>query len=109
MDQPMVISFDPAGPVNALHRDEFTLDFLGARTITRASDIRFDEQTQLWDVWLPEAPGSQNFFRVEEAAGFPSYNAAREFEVQWLDACLLAGVDAFEDLGRSIASQIRHR
>ena len=92
----MVIDIAPTGEVSAMHREQFPLAFLGNQKIERASEIKFDEESQLWDVALPRdgaAERSAVYWRVvDEARGFASYDVARKFEVRWLEECKLARV-----------------
>lgn len=86
-----VIDVTPDGLVQSLHNDSFNLGFLGDQKIERASDIRFDEATQTWGIWLKEGDGF-----IEPGAylsGFDSYDYARRFEVLYLNYCRLHCVD----------------
>lgn len=82
-----VIIIRPDGVVTAMHNDQFPLGFLGNQTITRASDIRFDADSQTWGIWffvdgefVP--PGQPTHY------GFDSYEAARDKEVQVMNVSL---------------------
>ncbi len=48
-----VIDFLPNGHVEAMHNDAFTLAFLGRQNIERATEIKFNEESQKWDIHLP--------------------------------------------------------
>ena len=74
-----VVSIGPSGQVKAMHNDRFALGFLGKQTITRASDIRFYEGDQLWDIWFNV--GGEFKHPVPEYCGFTTYEEARAFEV----------------------------
>ena len=88
----MVITFGTGGKVEAMHRDAFNLSFLGKRTITRASEILFNDDTNHWDIYMDDGMGE---FCVTSPAleGFDEYEVARQFEVKWLDECRLRGID----------------
>lgn len=101
----MVIDFTETGMVQSMHRDEFDLGFLGDKSIARASDIRFCETTQLWDIWLLRK-GQQEWL-CADARGLPAYDVARSIEVAWLDQCRLAGVDPISRDGSKILHDIR--
>ncbi len=103
----MVISFDQTGEVNAMHRDQFDLGFLGNQKIERASDIRFDEDSQLWDIWLLEGPGARLPRITSAARGFNTYEQARDVEVAWLEGVALLGVEAISDRGIQLLRDIR--
>lgn len=96
--EPMVYDFSPEGGVSGLHRDTFSLAFLGKQAIKRASEIVFNEESQLWDVVLPEHDAP-----APEAAGFDSYDTARRFEAAWLDACRLHSIEPMSVSGRIAA------
>jgi len=103
----LVIDFSPEGTAQAMHRDAFPLGFLGKQTIERASEIVFDEDTQLWDIKLPFARYGGAFMTHPGARDFHGYDEARRVEVAWLDGCRLAGVSPFSEEGSNILSEIR--
>lgn len=105
-----VIDFNLDGSVEALHSDQFPLSFLGRQSITRATDIRFSEGRQAWDIWFPDplaSPPTNQFLPVYEATGFTTYEVARKVEVAWLNASRLAGVYPLSTRGREILLEIR--
>lgn len=87
-----VIVINPNGAVKSVHNDKFNLGFLGPQTIQRASDIRFDEDSQTWGIWFsiegqfvpPQQPSH---------SGFDSYEAARVKEVEVMNEALKAGLE----------------
>jgi hypothetical protein len=105
----MVITFTGAGEVSAMHRDEFSLGFLGKQEIKRASEIKFNDDTQLWDVALPgiAVHGETPWLTIAPAMGFKTYNGARKFEVLWLEHCALEQVDPLAERGSEIAYHLR--
>lgn len=102
----VVLEFNPAGEAKAMHRDEFPLAFLGKMSIKRASDIRFSETTQLWDIWLMRKNGQE--WLCDDARGLPAYDVARSVEVAWLDTCLTLGLDPISEPGVSELRKIRN-
>ena len=44
------LRFDPGGTVGCLYTEAINLRALGKLEITRATDIRFNDTTQQWDV-----------------------------------------------------------
>lgn len=82
----IVIDLSAGGQAQALHMDEFPLGFLGKMRMERASNLVFNESTQLWDVVLPQATTAR-------ASGFRSYELARDFEVEFLQTCRTLRVD----------------
>ncbi len=106
----MVVTFAPTGEVSAMHRDAFSLSFLGKQEVKRASEITFNEDTQLWDVYLPtgaQVHDGDAWFSPARARGFETYNGARAFEVRWLEACALYSVDPLGKEGIEAASKLR--
>ncbi len=99
-----VIEFTESGEVTAMHRDSFSLGFLGKQSISRASEIMFNEDTQRWDIHLA-SPENGTFFPTP-ASGFVGYNEARDVEVAWLENCRLHDVEALSDRGISILEEI---
>lgn len=100
---PMVIDFAPSGAVEAMHRENVLgLGFLGPQRIIRATDIRFDTESQTWGIW-PRKPGSESEEFLpppcQAAAGFFSYETAREVEIRWLEYCRLVGAEPTTDRG----------
>lgn len=77
------ISCKPDGSVEAMYCDNFQLGFLGKQRITRASEILFNEDTQLWDIHVVTEEG---LVTHEMASGFRSYEEARCVEVRWFNS-----------------------
>lgn len=102
----MVIDFRADGAVEAMHRDQFDLSFLGKQDISRASDIKFDSDTQLWDIHVAEG---EAFIMVAEAKGFPTYDEARRMEVRWFEACRLHSIPALGQEGINLLKVLRKR
>jgi len=101
--QEIIVNFSSTGVVSGLHFDELDLGFLGDKKIGRASSIEFDEETQSFLV-LPAGKVST----VEQATNFIGYDNAREFEVEWLQACMKARhCDPYSTQGVTLASVIR--
>ena len=96
----MVIDFRPDGEVNAMHRDSFDLGFLGPQEIMRASDIRFDGNRQLWDIYV--AFDIDDYHYVEEATGFKTYEDARRAEL-----CRLLDISPLSGSGRAVMGNMR--
>ena len=104
----MVISFDEDGGVNAMHRDQFDLGFLGPQKIERASEIKFNETTQLWDIYLPIPVHDQFRWVTSPAAqGFTSYNVARAAEVAWLERAALYDTNPMSEVGLRCLNVVR--
>lgn len=100
----MVIDFSPTGEVEAMHRDTFPLAFLGKQSISRASDIRHNEETQLWDIYVADGEG---FAGVEGAKGFATYDEGRRMEVRWFEACRLHSLSPLCTEGRVLLAILR--
>ena len=102
MSDEIIIDISTSGKTTGLHMDEFPLGFLGDLSIGRASEIFFNKDKQNWEVILPE-----DTHAVEPAKGFTSYNGARKFEVDWLQACMKANVQPSGQKGIEIAKELR--
>lgn len=107
----MIIDFTPEGAAQAMHIDQFDLGFLGNKHVERATEIRFNETSQKWDIALPRRGnmvGSNEDaiigFSVPfpEAEGFETYEGARQIEVLWLNRCRRWGIDPDTDAGRRL-------
>jgi hypothetical protein len=49
-----VIKFDPQGTVHCLYTEAVDLSSIGPLQIARASNIEFNQASQLWEVRVPE-------------------------------------------------------
>lgn len=105
-----VIDFSADGSVVAMDRPQFQLGFLGKQKIERASDLRFDEVTQLWDIWVHRDNDTYAIVAtVSGSCGFPSYEVARAVEVAWFEQCRLDSVSPLCQEGIAILLEIRNR
>lgn len=94
MDTPMTVVFGDDGSAFSLHREGvLPLDFLGRQNIERATDIRFDADTQTWGLHLPDGSGGFRPARSIFAHDLPSYEVARSVEVGWLERCHRQGCE----------------
>lgn len=111
MKDGMVVSFGPDGVVSAMHRETvLELGFLGNQDIRRATDIRFDRDTQSWGIWPADPdPGSDAFLPppCDAAKGFATYEGARDIEVQWLERCRLFDQEPLSESGLLILCTLR--
>ncbi len=99
----LIIDISPRGKTQALHMDDFDLGFLGKKKIKRASEIYFNEESQLWDIRLAHRPRPE----CEAVLGFTSYDIARMFEVAWLQGSRKLFVEPFSPAGVDIAERLR--
>ncbi len=106
-----VIEFDTDGAAQAMHSDKFPLSILGSQEIVRATDIRFNAQTQRWGIHFPVEPGSDVFESApaHNADKYSTYDGAREVEVEWLNTCRLYGYDPRGVKGMLILSILNAR
>jgi len=100
MNTEKVIDFGADGQVSSMHQDEFNLGFLGNQHIKRASEIKFNEALQKWEIQLPVGGGYET---VKECPTFDSYNAARSYEVLWMNCCRKNAVEPDSEAGRKLA------
>ena len=89
----LVVSVSPEGEVRSAHNDRFSLGFLGRQRIERASDIRWDEDSQTWGIWWYHNTDDFAGFvtPAEPYSYFKTYEDAREFEVEMLNCSLRTG------------------
>jgi hypothetical protein len=88
-----IINFSPEGVVTSLHQDAFPLGFLGPQKIARATDIRFNEEFQEWDIYVVPEGDATEMWTVPPLRGFAGYDEARRFEVKWINRCMSFGMD----------------
>jgi hypothetical protein len=105
MDE-LVIDIGHSGKVEAMYSDDLNLGFLGAQTVTRASEILFDVGSQRWNIVPTGYDGVSPLPRY--AMGFASYEQARAFEVRWFNACRLAGVSPLSEEGAKQAKIVAY-
>lgn len=91
----LVIDFSAAGEVKAMHMDGFDLGFLGQKHVERATEIKFDEASQTWELFVPGGLDGL-WLIVENGRGFSGYETARNFEVAWLNVCRHKGIEPTE-------------
>lgn len=102
----MVIDVELDGTVHSMYRENvMQLDFLGKQSVRRASDLIFNDDTQMFDIHLAE--GSAFLPPVPEARDFPTYEAARDMEVRWLEMARLHDVHPASREGRCLLSHLR--
>lgn len=97
----LVIDIKENGAVRSLHSDGFDLRFLGRARVKRATSILFDEDKQAWVVL---AVNGLEAYTVD--AIFDSYEGARDFEIKWVNACLMGDVEPGSKNGLNIAQGI---
>jgi len=110
LDKPqdaVVITFGEDGSAESLHVDQFDLGFLGKKEITRATDIRFEGDTQDWTIYLLDAKGENPTLAWKGCKGLPSYEVARTVEVAWLNLCRLNDADPRDGDGHTYLNQAR--
>lgn len=107
MNSELVIDFKNDGSVASLHTDAFDLGFLGDKKVYRQTDIVFNSDTQLWDMDYLINGNPQYRFIGQELSGFESYETARAYEVRWLNACRLAGMNPASNMALCLMKQIR--
>lgn len=103
----VVITFDTEGGAESLHIDKFDLGFLGKKHITRATDIRFDDEAQAWTIYLLDAQGENPELAWKECKGLPTYEVARTVEVAWLNLCRVNDADPRSGEGHTYLNQAR--
>ena len=90
-----VIDFNPDGSVEMMQDDKIGLGFLGHQEIRRATEIKWNETSQSWEIELLLYTGEGVLAGgqvVPQARGFSSYSMARAVEVKWLTLARAANV-----------------
>lgn len=85
----LVIDFLDDGCVEAMHVTQFDLGFLGNKSVKRATEILFDENTQKWYLSLCTDAGPHPLPKYQ----WLDYDTARDAEVVWLNSCRRGGID----------------
>lgn len=112
MNARMIIDIGPDGAVMCMNREGvFDVGFLGNRSIRRATDIRFNETTQSWDIWVAApAHGIEAFIKPSAPfSGFPTYEDARGHEVDWMEECLLQDYNPVSSEAADLMARMRER
>lgn len=113
MSKELVIDFLENGEAQAMHVDSFDLGFLGNKKVQRATEIKFNETTQSWGLYLPMKAlrlfegAAPSYAPVHAAQGFPSYEVARQAEVLWLNVCRALGEEPNSDFGLGVIARIK--
>lgn len=112
MSRELVVDFLESGEAQAMHVDSFDLGFLGNKNVKRATEIKFNEETQSWGLHLPVNAQNQEcveptYRPVSEAQGFPSYEVARDAEVLWLNVCRAMGAEPSSAYGVKVIARIK--
>ncbi len=107
MKKEILIDINPAGAISGLHFEEFPLPPFGPAQIRRATDIKFNADTQLWDINLLDQNEDKIPHHPDHLAGFDSYEVARAHEVSYLQACRLQGIGTVSQAGDDLGAQLR--
>ena len=106
MTNELVIEVSREGKVSSMYSDKFNIGFLGPMEVYRQSEIRFNRETQFWDVEYIMKDGG--YFVVPALCSFSGYEEARGFEVRWLNMCRLSMVRPDSEAGVKIAEASRN-
>ncbi len=98
----LVYNVGTSGKTVGLYEDSIDLSAIGKQTITRATSIDHNTETQKFDVVL--LPNRECF---DPCKGFDKYAHGNQFEVEWLNRCRQAQVKPQSILGQLIAEQAR--
>lgn len=110
----LVIDFKDTGSVTSLHSDEFPLEFLGEMKVQRNAELLYHTRRKYWyisvlgytsDTFRDKQHNHHSTFPLN---GFPSYSAARDFEVKWFNRCTLLGLVPGTTAGLTEAVALRH-
>lgn len=101
-----IVTFSNDGTVNALYNERLRLDFLGKQSIRRATDIRHNNEEQMWEIFLVDAAGCT---KKTSLPLFATYEKARAFEIKWLNWCAYHAVEPTSSVGIRLAYQIFYK
>lgn len=106
-----VISFKEDGTVEMMQDDNINIGILGEQHIRRATEIRWNQGTQSWDIELLLYNDGSDTVRETlvplGGAGFAAYSVARAAEVRWLSLARAAGVEPASITGCWLLYQAR--
>jgi len=106
MSKEILIDINGAGAMHSLHFEEMPLLPFGKAEIKRATDIKFNSDTQLWDIRLLDHNEQPIHHYPDHLLAFVGYEEARSHEVRYLQACRVQGVgvvsQAADDLGATL-------
>lgn len=107
MTKDILIDISNAGAMTGLHFEEFPLPPFGPAQIRRATDITFNETSQLWDINLLDPNEEKIPHHPNHLNGFDSYEIARGHEVRFLQACRLQDIGTVSQAGDELGAQLR--
>lgn len=103
MTKEILIDINNAGAMHSLHFEEMSLLPFGKAEIQRATDIKFNSVTQLWDIRLLDQNEQPIHHYPDHLLAFPGYEEARSHEVRYLQECRRRDIgivsNAADDLG----------
>ena len=106
MTKEIQINISGAGALHGLHFEEMSLLPFGKAEIKRATDIKFNSDSQLWDIRLLDQNEQPIHHYTDHLLGFEGYEEARSHEVVYLQSCKANGFgvvsQAADDLGAAL-------
>lgn len=102
-----VIDIGPDGTVSGLHFEDFPLQDMGKAVIKRATDIKWRTEGECWDIVLLDDNGAALHHYPKHLSGFDGYEAAREHEVAFLQACRVEEVGPISNAGDEVGARLR--
>jgi hypothetical protein len=107
MSKEILVDISGAGAMHGLHFEEFSLTSFGNAQIKRATDIKWNERSQRWDIHLLDHNENVVPHHPEHLAGFCSYEDARAHEVRYLQGCRLKGFSTVSAAGDELGNTLR--
>lgn len=104
----MVVAIDCNGQVEAMCQENILpLGFLGKQEIRRASELKWDSNTDSWAIHVAKETEGEFHEPYPEATGFPTYDDARDAEVVWFSECRRQDVQPQSEAGHLILQTMR--
>lgn len=107
MSKEILLDINGAGALHGLHFEEFSLTSFGPAAIKRATDIKWNERSQRWDINLLDRDENVVPHHPEHLAGFCSYEDARAHEVRYLQGCRTRKIGTVSAAGDDLGEALR--
>lgn len=107
MTKEILIDVSGAGAMHSLHFEEMSLLPFGKAEIKRATDIKFNSDTQLWDIRLLDKDEQPIHHYTDHLLGFAGYEEARSHEVNYLQGCRVNGFGVVSQAADELGAALR--
>jgi hypothetical protein len=107
MSKEILIDINGGGAMHSLHFEEMSLLSFGKAEIQRATDIKFNSDTQLWDIRLLDHNEQPIHHYPDHLLGFEGYEEARQHEVRYLQECRRQDIGVISNAADELGSLLR--